>query len=112
MMINNSWNLTGDAAAYKKNQKGWADAPTKANTFVGEPHAGYQQGKTSVKMIAQRSGMVSSDNPLSTTTKYYANEYDSKRKAPSVANYSKNFGEGTRTNYLRTGVESKNNPLS
>jgi hypothetical protein len=31
-------------------------------------------------------GMVSSDNPFSNTARYYTNEYDSKRKMPSVAN--------------------------
>jgi Mor family transcriptional regulator len=57
-------------------------------------------------------GMVSKDNPLSTTTRYYANPYDSKRQVPSVANDQKNYGEGARNFYLRTGVESKNNPLA
>lgn len=57
-------------------------------------------------------GMVSQDNPLSTTTKFYANAYDSKRQIPSVANDNKNYGEGTRNHYMRTGTESKNNPLA
>jgi hypothetical protein len=55
--------------------------------------------------------MVSSDNPLSTTTRYYSNNYDSKRQTPSVANLQKNWGE-ERSHYLRTGVESANNPFS
>lgn len=63
-------------------------------------------------MVAQRMGMVSKDNPLSTTTRYYANPYDSKRQVPSVANHQKNYGEGNRDFYLRTGVESQNNPLA
>jgi hypothetical protein len=63
-------------------------------------------------MVSQRMGMVSSDNPLSTTTKYYSNQYDSKRQMPSVANDRKNYGEGIRDHYMRTGTESKNNPLA
>ncbi len=65
-----------------------------------------------MKMVQQRMGMVSQDNPLSTTTKFYANAYDSKRQIPSVANDHKNYGEGTRNHYLRTGTESKNNPMT
>jgi len=57
-------------------------------------HTGYVQGKNEVKMVAQRMGMVSSKNPLSTTTRYYTNNYNSKRQVPSVANDQKNFGEG------------------
>lgn len=56
--------------------------------------------------------MVSSENPLSTTTRYYSNNYDSKRQTPSVANDRKNWGDGDRQHYLRTGVESANNPLA
>jgi hypothetical protein len=63
-------------------------------------------------MVAQRMGMVSKDNPLSNTTRYYANPYDSKRQVPSVANYQKAYGEGVRNNYIRTGIESQNNPLA
>lgn len=56
--------------------------------------------------------MVSSLNPLSTTNRYYANPYDSKRMMPSVANNPKTYGEGVRDNYLRSGVESSNTPLN
>ncbi len=55
--------------------------------------------------------MVSSDNPLSTTTRYYSNNYDSKRQTASLANNQKNYGE-SRDHYIKTGVESKNNPLA
>lgn len=41
-MINNSWNLTGDAETYKKHEKGWANkSPEKKNQYVGEVHKGY-----------------------------------------------------------------------
>ena len=43
--------------------------------------------------------MVSSDNPLSTTTTMYTNNYEAKRTAPSVANTKKNWGEPERTHY-------------
>ena len=114
LMMNNSWNLSGDASTYKKYPKGWGDysPEQKKNTYVGEPHTGYQKGKNEVKMVAQRMGMVSKDNPLSNTTRYYANPYDSKRQVPSVANYQKAYGEGVRNHYVRTGVESQNNPLA
>jgi hypothetical protein len=54
-------------------------------------------------MILQKSGMVSSENPLSTTTKMYTNQYEAKRNAPSVANNQKNWGEPERTHHQRTG---------
>lgn len=63
-------------------------------------------------MVVQKSGMVSADNPFSNSGRYYNNPYDSKRTAPSVANYSKNYGEGEREHYMRSGVQSKNNPFS
>ncbi len=53
-MMNNSWNLSGDAVTYKKYQKGeaWKDmSPARNNAYVGDPHTGYQQGKNSVKMV-------------------------------------------------------------
>jgi hypothetical protein len=82
LMMNNSWNLSGDAPTYKQNQKAaWANQPAtdRNNAFAGVPHTGYQQGKDSVKMVQQRMGMVSESNPLSHTTRYYTNQYDSRR---------------------------------
>ena len=71
-MMNNSWNLTGDAVTYQKHKKAWANqSPDRKNAYAGEFHTGYVQGKNDVKMVQQRMGMVSSENPLSTTTRYY-----------------------------------------
>ena len=52
-MMNNSWNLTGDANPYTKNKKGWTNysPERKNNAYAGEPHTGYQQGKNDVKMV-------------------------------------------------------------
>jgi len=112
LMMNNSWNLSGDANPYKKQEKGWSNAsPEKKNQFAGEPHKGYNKGADSNKMVVQRSGMMSGENPLSTTTRYYNNPYDSKRQTPSVANNNRNYGEPERGYYQRTGEESKNNPF-
>jgi len=42
LMMNNAWNLSGDAPTYKKQQKAWANqSPERANAFVGEQHQGY-----------------------------------------------------------------------
>lgn len=39
LMMNNSWNLSGDSSTYKKFDKGWANqSPEKKNAFVGQPH--------------------------------------------------------------------------
>lgn len=63
-------------------------------------------------MVSQRMGMVSSENPLSNTNKYYANQYHSKRQEPSLANQDKNFGDSSKAYYQKTGVVSKNNPMA
>jgi len=62
-------------------------------------------------MVVQKSGMMSSANPLSTTTRYYTNPYEAKRDAPSVANNQRNYGEPERNFHQRTGEESKSNPF-
>ena len=54
---------------------------------------------------------MSSENPLSTTTRYYNNPYEAKRQTCSVANDKKNWGEPDRGYYMRSGEESKNNPF-
>lgn len=42
LMMNSSWNLSGDANSYKKHDKGWVNqSPEKANAYVGQPHQGY-----------------------------------------------------------------------
>jgi hypothetical protein len=56
--------------------------------------------------------MVSSENPLNNTARYYNNPYEAKRNMPSVANDKKNWGEPERDHYIRSGVESKNNPFA
>lgn len=56
--------------------------------------------------------MVSSDNPLSNSSRYYNNPYEAKRTAFSVANYAKNYGEPEKEHYIRSGAESSNNPFS
>jgi len=76
LMMNNSWNLSGDSTTYKKYEKGWANAsPEKKNQLAGELHKGYSPGKASEKMVVQRMGMTSHENPLSTTKGYYHNPY-------------------------------------
>ena len=60
LVMNNSWNLTGDANSYKKYDKGWAAAsPEKKNAMVGQPHVGYSPGGDPTKMVSQKSGMMS-----------------------------------------------------
>jgi len=79
-MMNNSWNLNGDANTYKKYEKGWSNlSPEKKQQKAGEKHNGYSPGKLAENMVVQRSGMMSGENPLSSTSRYYHNPYDSKR---------------------------------
>ena len=65
-MIDNSWNISGKANPYAKSSNSWAtDSPQKANKKVGEIHQGYDKSNAANSMIVQRSGMVSSSNPMS-----------------------------------------------
>jgi hypothetical protein len=60
-MMNNSWNLKGDAQTYQKYDKAWA------NEDAAKPKPEWRQPPQAI----QRSGQMSGDNPLSTTTQYY-----------------------------------------
>ena len=63
LMMNNSWNLRGDAQTYQKYSKGWRgeeEGPSKANPDYRQPQA-----------PVLRSGVMSKDNPLASTQDYY-----------------------------------------
>ena len=61
LMMNNSWNLKGDAQTYQKYDKGWAneDAAKPKKDFIKPP------------VPVQRSGQASRDNPLVNTHEFY-----------------------------------------
>jgi hypothetical protein len=60
-MMNNSWNLKGDANTYKKYDKSWA------NEEATKPQPVYRHNPVPV----QRTGKASNDNPLVHTNHYY-----------------------------------------
>ena len=67
LILNNSWNITGNAATYKKYEKAWANEEAKEKK---------QFDTTGIRPSAKphnvyRSGMGSNDNPLNTTKEYY-----------------------------------------
>jgi hypothetical protein len=72
LMMNNAWNLSGDAATYKKFDKGWQGdekthwSPPKKPQFLStdRPMTGYYRGKNYDGMVVQRSGFTSENNPL------------------------------------------------
>jgi len=66
LMMNNSWNLRGDASPYKKYEKGWANEEATNSTNT-RPKVEF---KTAPQKV-QRSGQMSNGNPLSTTAAYY-----------------------------------------
>lgn len=60
LMMNNSWNLKGDAQTYQKYEKGWGnEEATKKPEFRQPP------------VPVQRSGQASRDNPLVNTHDFY-----------------------------------------
>jgi hypothetical protein len=56
LMMNNSWNIKGDAQTYQKYDKGWADEQEKPKPTLRHPTE-----------PVQRSGMTSGQNPLVNT---------------------------------------------
>ena len=65
LIINNSWNVKGDATTYQTYKKGWKMEDEEASA-MSEPlefrHPPQQ---------VQRSGQMSADNPLATTGRFY-----------------------------------------
>ena len=55
LMMNNSWNIKGDASPYQKYEKGWANEDAKPKQSAELRHKA---------QVVQRSGAMSSDNPL------------------------------------------------
>jgi len=64
LMMNNSWNLKGNADPYAKYQKGWAPEQTVKPVQQDNEPLHKQEP-------IQRSGLCSSQNPLTTTAGYY-----------------------------------------
>jgi hypothetical protein len=65
-MMNSSWNISGDAAQYKKFDKGWANEDEK-------PSTGYQRKNVipATNQPTLKSGVMSSDSPFGHMSKYY-----------------------------------------
>ena len=76
-MMNNSWNLKGDASTYKKYDKGWADQEDKPKPILRHP-----------PQPVQRSGQMSADNPLVQTQQYYKPLTNASRGNHSTAMYN------------------------
>lgn len=77
LVINNAWNIKGDAATYKTYERGWVneDKPVEFRT-AHAPRA------------VQRSGMQSKDNPLFHTKGYYGDKMSASRGNASGAMYN------------------------
>ncbi len=66
LMMNNSWNIKGDAATYQKYNKGWVN---KDDDTVSQ--ASQRSSQVSVREPVRRSGVASKENPLASTTLDY-----------------------------------------
>lgn len=75
LMMNNSWNIKGDAQTYQKYDKGWKDEE-KPKPVSRQP-----------PVIVQRSGQSSRDNPLVNTHDYYKPSNNASRGSHSTAMY-------------------------
>ena len=119
LMMNNSWNLSGDSTTYHHYNKGWANAaagspgkPPSHYVKGARPQLGYSPSHhAATDMVVQRTGMTSSDNPLSTTTKHYHSKQVAERGITSLSNPNRTYAEPSRTHYQVAGEESKTNPF-
>lgn len=82
LMINNSWNVKGDATTYQKYGKGWKDDEVSS---VASVQADQRQPSAPVT----RSGVSSRDNPLVTTHDYYKPSQSASRGNTATTMYSK-----------------------
>jgi hypothetical protein len=76
-MMNNSWNIKGDAQTYKKYDKGWADEEEKPKKDLRQP-----------PQPVLRSGQASKDNPLVQTHDYFKPVTTASRSGLSKVMYS------------------------
>ena len=79
LMMNNSWNLKGDAQTYQKYDKCWAKKDDEDN----KP----KQWRDPPKPVL-RSGQASRDNPLVNTHDYYKSVTTASRGNASTAMYA------------------------
>jgi hypothetical protein len=73
-MMNAAWNLSGDASSYKTYDKGWKNEEKNVNSS-GKPYAAAAYERKNVDPTGQptqRSGLISSENPFSHMSGYYA----------------------------------------
>jgi hypothetical protein len=68
-MINNSWNIQGNANPYLRYEHGWAN----------EEAAGKKYEPIKKLDAVLRTGLTSKDNVLTTTDKYYPNSVNASR---------------------------------
>jgi hypothetical protein len=68
LMINNSWNVKGDANTYQKYGKGWANKDDEVSSQASQQKNQDMRHETAP---VTRSGVSSKDNPLVTTHDYY-----------------------------------------
>lgn len=81
LMMNNSWNIKGDATTYQKYGKSWAKKDDDESSSVSS-------NKNVANVPVTRSGVSSRDNPLVTTHDYYKPVGSASRGNTSTKMYS------------------------
>mmetsp|Transcript_15351 Transcript_15351/g.14949 ORF Transcript_15351/g.14949 Transcript_15351/m.14949 type:complete len:260 (+) Transcript_15351:520-1299(+) len=104
-MMNSAWNISGDASSYKKYDKGWANKDEGGPGARPGTSAYARKNNDPDGNPTLKSGMNSSDFPLSQT------KYGSPQKGQSLAN-PRLYQEQDRGKFNQiTGMESKDNPF-
>lgn len=83
LMMNNSWNIKGDATTYQKYGKSWANKDADENSSVSS-----KRGAGAPTVPVTRSGVSSRDNPLVTTHDFYKPVTSASRGNASTVMYS------------------------
>jgi calcyphosin len=64
LMINNSWNIKGDAYTYQKFEKGWTNRDEETSSQASQRSTNVDLKN---KEVVRRSGLASKENPLAST---------------------------------------------
>jgi hypothetical protein len=88
-MMNSAWNLSGDSAAYKTYDKSWKNEDTN-NSYKPQAAAAYERKNVDPTGVpTQRSGLISSENPFTHMSGYYAKQTSPVRQSMANPKYDR-----------------------
>lgn len=96
-MINSAWNLDGEAASYKKYEKGWAGEDKKGGSSKPNPNGYGGFSKNATGKATMSSGLASADNNLPGSNQYYEGKNPKRKSLAASEAPGKNFNYANRS---------------